>query len=362
MNRRQLLCGLAAVSPGLLAAGIPRTGTAQTWQRDPHPLLEVWQAWKVKHLAVSGRVVDGLQQGVSHSEGQGYAMLVAATLGDGDAFSAMHSWTDSHLGLRPDALLAWRWFPDTAVSVPDRNNASDGDLFYAWALLRASERFGNTAFRDQAAAIATDLAAGCIVPSPDAPGDALLLPAIQGFQTADGYVINPAYTMPLAMRELAAAFGQPALDDAASGGERLMDRLAKGGLVPDWTEVTPSGPRPMAGFSDNAGYEAMRVPLFLLWSGAMGHPAVAGFQRAYAAARQAGTNPPTVLDRATGAVLESSTHSGYKATPELLNCAITGRFGAAIPPFSIDQPYYPATLSLLALLAQIEVFPQCVPI
>lgn len=354
MNRRSILAAAAAA----LLAG--RQAGART--DDPaHPLQPAWWAWKSACLAPEGRVVDGFQGGASHSEGQGYGMALACAFGDRGAFEAMHRWTERNLALRPDALLAWRWLPDAATPVPDRNNASDGDLFYAWALTRGALLFGAPEFGRRAAAIAADLASACITPHPDGSGRLLFLPAATGFARDGGAIVNPSYYFPRAMRELAAAHGIAPLARAADDGVALIAGLAAVGLVPDWILVTASGAGPAPGPSANTGYEALRVPLFLLWSGLGGHPAVAR----HAAAAAAGAVPgatPTVLDPATGAVIESSAHPGYAAIAALALCAGVTVPGSAIPPFTTNQPYYPATLHLMTLLAQNEGYPRCLPI
>ena len=39
-----------------------------------------------------------------------------------------------------------------------------------------------------------------------------------------------------------------------------------------------------------------------------------------------------------------------------------GTTGSDIPPFGTDQPYYPATLHLMALVAHTELYPSCIPV
>lgn len=362
MNRRHFLMRGAATLPalGALGAALPAPRAEASATAAQSGLSALWSAWKLRHLDFTGRVIDRLQANSSHSEGQGYGMILAVAMGDEPAFAAMLDWTQGHLALRRDALLSWRWLPETLPHVPDPNNAADGDLFVAWALLRASRRFGRPEWAEQAEAIAADLVRHCIVAAPHAPSERLLLPAAFGFETAEGHVINPSYTMPLAMRELAQAFGLSPLAEAARGGESLMARLAEDGLVPDWIEMTPAGPRPDPRFSVDAGYEAIRVPLFLVWSGLAAHPAVARFLAAWAP--HGGAMMPTVLSRASGEALEFSAHPGYAALPALVECAAARGPGAAFPPFERDQPYYPATLHLFAALAQTEVVPRCVPL
>ncbi len=365
MIRRRFLEGVAACGAGLgLGLGRPGPGAAQAATGEQHPLWPLWEAWRQANLEFSGRVIDGPQGNASHSEGQGYGMLLAAEIGDGDAFRRMAEWTDSNLAIRPDNLLAWRWQPDVPGRVADPNNASDGDLFYAWALLRGAERFGEPRWRDRANGIAADLARTCIAMRPDRPGVPVLLPAEYGFVSEAGATVNPSYMMPRALREVAAATRQPQLDAAAQSGLDLMAEIATVQLVPDWVQITPAGLRADDRFSFNMGYEAMRVPLFLAWSGERNHRAL---RRAAAALSDAvATLEPaqnaTVIDARTGAVLETSADPGYAAIAALAGCAAQGGIGSPIPGFSPAQPYYPATLHMFTLLAQMERYPSCLPI
>jgi endoglucanase len=383
MNRRRFLSALGAapaLAPALgLGTGLA-TGLTLSARRAAAMGLElsqaageVWQAWKTGYLQPDGRVIDRLQQNASHSEGQGYGMLLAAEFSDAEAFARMFAWTEANLALRPDPLLAWRWLPDAAIPVPDTNNASDGDLFYAWALVRAARRFANPRYLDRATDIALALAQTCVVPSPAGSGQVVFLPAVFGFAQQRRVVINPSYLMPRALREVAVATGAADLALAAQHGEALMARLAQDGLVPDWVEITPAGMALAEGFSPNTGYEAMRVPLFLIWSGQTDHPAVANMARIYDRTVQPGASVPTVIEPQSGVVLEASADPGYRAIAGLVSCAGRlgaaapgqggfGQAGAAIPPFDPTQPYYPATLHLFSMLAANEVRPECVPL
>lgn len=327
-----------------------------------HPLQQSWQAWKTLCLTDDGRVVDGFQNAASHSEGQGYGLTLAAIFDDPAAFAAIMDWSERNLAIRDDALMAWRWQPDAVPPVQDRNNASDGDLFYAWALVLAAARQDRPELIERATRIAQDIVRLCSAPHPDGSDRLLLLPAAAGFRTAGQVVVNPSYYMPRAMRELAQATGQPALARMADDGVGLIGDLARDGLVPDWVAVTAQGTAPPpANFSQNAGYEAVRVPLFALWSGQGDAPEVRAFAQAVAEGARDGANP-VVFDPRTRAVIESSSHAGYAAVAALSACAASGGAGSTMRPFSTEQPYYPATLHLMALVAQATQFPKCVPI
>ncbi|MEO8242007.1 MAG: glycosyl hydrolase family 8 [bacterium] len=364
MKRRQFVAslGMAAVAAGLAQRGWSgqNQGIAGVIAPD-HPLQAAWQAWKTLCLSPEGRVVDGFQNSDSHSEGQGYGLTLAAAFDDVAAFDSIYAWTEKNLAVRPDALLAWRWKHDQTPSVPDHNNASDGDLFYAWALSSMAARHGRDDLADRARAIATDLARLCVVAHPDGNGGLLFLPGETGFTTGAEYVINLSYYFPRAMHDLAAASGAASLDKVAEDGVALMTSIAQQRLVPDWITVGPQGwSAPPAGFSADSGYEAMRIPLFAMWSGQADAEAVRRYVAASAAA--GGKDAVAVFDASTGEPRERSPHPGYAAISALAACAGSGSIGAAIPAFSTDQPYYPATLHLMALVAQAELFPQCVPV
>lgn len=354
MNRRSALLSLAG------AALAPRLARAQAGSL--HPLAPAWEMWKSACLSPEGRVVDGPQQEASHSESQGYGLLLAALMADAEAFDRIDRWTAANLAVRPDRLLAWRWLPDAADPVPDRNNASDGDLFHAWALVRAAHTLARPELLDRAAAVATDLALACILPHPADPARVVFTPAAEGFAREGGLVVNPSYYMPLAMREIAEATGVIAFAAAARDGLAILRDLAGAGLMPDWITVGASGYAPDPQMSDRNGYDALRVPLFLVWSGQADHPAVTRQAQALAAAATLPPQAPTVFDRVTGALRETSADPGYAAVAGLVTCAAGGHTGAAIPRFDPAQPYYPATLHLFTLFAQIETVPSCVPI
>lgn len=358
MNRRDLLCGMATL--GLLLGGIPARAQTAIGPADLTPLLPSWAAWKAAYLQADGRVVDAYGGGASHSESQGYGLYLSVQFKDAEAFRAIYLWTEGNLAIRPDGLLAWRWRPDTTPPVPDTNNASDGDVFYAWALTKGAALFDMPECEGRAAAIVNGLVGACLPAVPADAGRRLLLPAADGFVRAEGTIFNASYWMPQLLSDLAMAFSAPDLQRAADDGVARLADMAEQGLPPDWMLATPTGwSPPPEGFSTNTGYEAMRIPLYLCLSGLAAHPMVARFRDAYIAAAGDGTGTPTVFDHQTGAVVERSPNVGYAALAGLTSCATSQRPALPIPLFTTDQPYYPATLHLFVLIAQLRGFPQC---
>ena len=223
MNRRDCLNFATSLLTGVVTGALPRIASAGGQQlASQGPSIESWEAWKAAFLTADGRIVDHLQEDASHSEGQGYGLFLATWFGDASTFRLVRDWTVRFLGVRQDPMLAWRWMPDRTPNVADYNNATDGDLFYAWALLRAGRQFDEAGLTEQAENIARFLAASCLRPDPRGSGRLLLLPGADGFVPEGDCIVNPSYVMPLALRELATAAGNVDLLRSADDGEALL--------------------------------------------------------------------------------------------------------------------------------------------
>src|SRR5205823_12290093 len=83
------------------------------------------------------------QGGDTVSEGQAYAMLVAAAIRDRTRFDRAWTWSRTHLRRR-DGLMSWHW---QAGHVTGADPAADADLDMARALVIAGRRFGDAAYR-----------------------------------------------------------------------------------------------------------------------------------------------------------------------------------------------------------------------
>lgn len=220
-----------------------------------------WQQFLQRHTDADGRVIDN---GASHSEGQGFGMLLAAHFGDRDAFERFWGWTRRNLMVREDGLLAWRWTPQAGIA--DRNNATDGDLLVAWALARAAAQWSSDDYRAASASLARAVREKLTRPSAHGP---LLLPGAAGFEHDGVLVLNLSYWVFPALQELARVDPAPAWPALVESGERLLAeaRFGRWGLPPDWLryggKLAPAEGRP-----PRFGFDAVRVPLYLMWMAA----------------------------------------------------------------------------------------------
>lgn len=204
------------------------------------------------YVAPHGRVQRHDQGDDTVSEGQAYAMLVAAAIGDESTFATVWSWTTDHLQ-RSDGLLAWRWHDGAVV---DPEPAADADLDAAHALLLAAERFDEPAYRADALALADALHTHLTLPLDTGR---LLLPGT--WAVADRRW-NPSYASPLAFSLLFRLGDDHRWAEVAATSRLLVDRLTAEAphLAPDWARLGDGGPGP-EGDPAVYGYDAVRLPL-----------------------------------------------------------------------------------------------------
>lgn len=315
------------------------------------PEKAAWGAYKARFVTESGRVVDTANGGISHSEGQGYGMLLAVAANDRAAFERIWGWTRANLFVRDDALAAWRWEPAKRPAIADMNNATDGDLLIAWALTEAAEAWGETAYRVAARRTAVEIGRKLVVlKSPNGP---LLLPGLSGFSAddrPDGPVINLSYYVFPAFARLPLV--APEFDWAGIGrtGLRLIEkaRFGPARLPSDWISLKGGEPQPAAGFAAQFSYNAIRIPLYLAFAGfdqPRHHDAFlaawGGDERGLALVEVGQGKPATVL-----------AERGYRALPALSACASRGtKLPAGLRGPVQGEHYYPTTLHLLSLAA-----------
>ena len=310
-------------------------------------LASGWADFKTRFVAPDGRVVDDGNAGVSHSEGQGYGMLLAVAADDALTFSRLWGWTARELQRRPDGLASWRWSPTAEPHLTDPNNATDGDLLIAWALTKAARRWHSPEYRAAARKIA--LAVGAQATFKSRFGQTLK-PAASGFgptDMADGPIVNLSYWVFPALTALAEV--APEVDWAAltRSGLAVLDaaRFGPAELPSDWISIA-ADPKPAQKFPADFSYDAIRVPLYLVWGGLQTPRRLEPFTRL---SRNAAAL--TTVDVSTGLPGKPFYDDGYAAIIRLAACAAgTPVSRPAVPP--AEKPHYFATaLGLLSILA-----------
>lgn len=229
---------------------------------------EKWDSYKSAFLSKDGRIVDFHQDGCSHSEGQGYGLLLAVAFGDREAFDRIWAWTRSNLRLRTDGLYSWKWGKrlDGRWEIIDHNNATDGDLLIALALLKASDKWGAPAYAKDALPIVQSIKKNLAA---NLQGRALILPSYYGFIKKDVLVFNPSYLILPAFRAFAKVDDKAYWDKVWEDSVYFISKSLFGlhGLPADWAVATDKGVRLHSEKSVYFGYDAIRVLLHLAGEG-----------------------------------------------------------------------------------------------
>jgi endoglucanase len=335
----------------LVTAALLLLGISPGFAQSPSIAAE-WATFRNRFVTEDGRVLDTGNKAVSHTEGQGWAMLFAEAADDRNSFEKLWDWTRSKLQRRDNALFSWRYDPaDPKKPVADANDASDGDILIAWALIRAAHRWHEPAYEHAARRIVNAIRRRLLV---RASGGLVLLPGSRGFKDKDGTIVNPSYYIYPALRAFARIEPSPEWARLRAHGLSLLadGRFGRWGLTPDWVDIDKKGDlAPAAKFPPRFGFEAIRVPLYLIWGREASEERLASYLDYW---NDFGPKPApawTNLDNNSLAPYAGST--GFQAIAELAR-----GYGQPDPPplpvIGDKDDYYSASLTLLAALARSE--------
>lgn len=316
-----------------------------------------WSRYKARFIAPDGRLFDDSAEGVSHSEGQGYALVLAAFHDDREAFKTIWDWTARNLEIRGDALAAWRWRPADNPHVLDHNNATDGDLLIAWGLAEAGRRWGVKDYTGAARRIAFALRAKAVFATAYGPA---LRPGVAGFgedDGEDGPLVNLSYWVFPALDALGEATPEIDWRAVTRTGLKLFDAAKFGPLAlpADWISLH-SGVAPAAKRPPVLGYELVRAPLYLAWGPPEAKPQLAALMTSWLG----GTGgAPGVIDVERGVMTQSFADPGYRAVAAIGRCAVSGeKFPDDLRSVGMEN-YYSATLHMLSLTLLTLKFASC---
>ncbi|WP_240950131.1 glycosyl hydrolase family 8 [Novosphingobium sp. ERN07] len=297
-----------------------------------------WPAFRERFITPAGRVIDNGNGNISHSEGQGYGMLLASLNNDRETFDSLARWTAETLRRNDVTLHAWKYDPRDAVAVADRNNATDGDILIAWALARAAKAWKRSDYARQSTEIRSAIRSRLVV---ERAGHLVLLPGLQGFSDAHRTVVNPSYYIWSALDAFAALDGEAVWAPVTDDGIKLLTaaRFGNHSLPVDWFEIAPDGKlSPASDKPPRFGFDAIRVPLYASAGRRMAvADSVAAWWRGLSTS---GAQIPAWIDVQSGEVAPYGLSAGGQA--------VAARVLGGPQPETLDQDYYSAILQLLA--------------
>lgn len=227
-----------------------------------------WESYKQALVSKDGRVIDhSTSQLITTSEGQSYGLFFALLANDRASFDRLLQWTRNNLagGDLNRHLPAWQWGRDKSGhwQVLDKNNATDADLWIAYSLLEAGRLWQQPDYVALGRNLLWRSAAQSLRKLPGL--GLILLPGDVGFESAEGWRLNPSYLPP----QLLARFAQEASiwAEVADNTQRLLTQGSPKGFAPDWLQWrSGQGWAPDVNKGPTGSYDAIRV---YLWVGMM---------------------------------------------------------------------------------------------
>ena len=318
------------------------SSTEQSSNTSEQLFLSAWHAYKSAFIAQDGRLIDSYHK-ISHSEGQGTAMLFAVVADDRPLFHTLWTWTQAQMQ-REDQLFSWRWDEASTPHITDYNNASDGDILIAWALAKAHQRWGEPGYLSEARKIISAIKTHLVV---DHAGYSVLLPGSFFFKTDEQLTLNFSYFILPAFEAFSEmddyAFWEKVYDDSLRL-NRLIQR-SEFSVAPDWVNLSKEGVLSVSEQHGAAvGYDAIRVPLYLAWQG---HQSELKAYRDLWAIQGGWRTAPSKVDLLTGEATKYPPEAGFLTIRAL---SYPEGSEALLRPYAVKD-YFSSSLVLFSLLS-----------
>jgi endoglucanase len=363
-----------ALVPAAHADGMGNSSVALAVHPEAVPIVPIrrtgtiiaadWTIFKSRFIRDDGKLVDSFSA-LSHSEGQGYAMLLALGADDRATFDKVWNWTRTNLKRPTDSLLAWNWTPTLGGpggAIGDSNDATDGDILVAWALHRAARQWQAPAYDAAAKPIARDVLAKLVR---DVGGFAVLLPGLSGFEHDGAITVNLSYWIFPAFLSLNEIVPSLRWYELERSGLYLVSvaRFGASKLQADWMVVKPNGDGgldlSLLPDKPNYGFDAMRIPLYLLWDGKASADNVAALLSFWKNCKD--NKIPATVNLISGTVSTYPIPPGMRAIVAAVeahsaqpNVRVSAALIPTLPALADDKDYYSAALGLLVRLALSE--------
>ncbi|WP_442955733.1 glycosyl hydrolase family 8 [Pantoea sp. T14] len=303
-----------------------------------------WDTFKSRFVMPEGRIIDTANNNVSHTEGQGYGMLLAVANDDRATFDQLWLWTQTHLRNAQNDLFYWRYTPGNDNPVADKNNASDGDVLIAWALQRAAQKWQANEYQQASDRIQRAIVKLNVITF---GGHTVMLPGAQGFNKNSYVVLNPSYFLFAAWQAFAQRSHLQVWSKLIDDGNDLLSEMhfGKTGLPLDWVALNADGSlAPALGYSNRFSYDAIRIPLNIWWYDPQSL-ALGPFQRVWQGYSRQQT--PAWFDVLANTPAPYNLEGGLLAVRDL-TMNQTGYISDTLAP---DQNYFSSSLQLLTWLA-----------
>jgi len=291
------------------------------------------------------------ENGVTKVESMGWAMIIAAYMGDKNTFDGLYTFYKSKI--QSHGMMAWKV---TCGGVNDGGSASDGDLDVAFAMVVASWQWGES-YKTEAIKLINTVKKLIVKCN---GGTTVIAGGMSGMGTYGGCnETDISYHTPAFFRCFAEVTGNSDWDKLADDTYTLLNNGANPttGLIPDWQSL--DGGQASGGRNHSYGFDACRVPwriaLDYLWNG--NEKAKAWCTKisnwAY------GVGPSKIVDgysldgRATGRYHNMSYVGAFAVAAMCNSQEVADAFGAEVAKMRFDNYWYHGFLGNCYMLSMI---------
>ena len=226
-----------------------------------------WSEYKAYFIAQDGRIIDRVNNNITHSEGVGYAMYFAIKNKDIKCFTKVHTWYQNNLLKNQFGLISWEWGKDKNNSwhVLDKNNATDGDLWIAYDNLLAYELTKENAYKQEALELISKIKQHLILKHNT---KVYLLPAKSGFEDTNSFEINLSYYLFFIFDKFLEYDKDEIWKQLKKDGIDLLykARFSTLNLNADWIKIDKKTDQISLSRNHLFGFDAIRIPYNILKS------------------------------------------------------------------------------------------------
>ena len=161
-------------------------------------LFASFNDFQKKFIVNNSYTIDPYNNNRVTSESQGYTLFLCVIYNKPKLFKSIWNWTKNHMQ-RKDYLFSWEY----NKKIIDKNNASDGDLFIAYSLLEAYQKWRNPLYYYDFQKIFESVTKLFLPVLWNNSLDVLLFPAKYGFLKNNILTIFPSYYIPFIFKKFA---------------------------------------------------------------------------------------------------------------------------------------------------------------
>jgi len=228
---------------------------------------DYWTQFKKNFITAEGRVIDRFNKNITHTESIGYGLFFAVSYGDFKTFQLIKNWLKTNIEINKNNLYGWKWGKreNGSWGMLDLNNATDGDMWIAYSLLIAYEKWNDPTYLSEAGNLIRAIKEHTII---KINGKFLLLPAQFGFNKNEYIKLNPSYNIPFIFDKFALYDSDKVWKAINFDNIDMFKGSALGNLQihPDWIKLDLNSQK--YDYFENEsifGFDSIRTPLFLAY-------------------------------------------------------------------------------------------------